>query len=115
MRVCAVHGCPDVYEGSNSKCPRHRAAADRGRGNARERGYNTAGHQHFRGAVLERDPICVLCDAVFATVADHHPHSRRELEAAGLNPNDPQYGRGLCHDCHSIETAKHQPGGFNRR
>jgi 5-methylcytosine-specific restriction protein A len=45
--------------------------------------------------------------------ADHHPRSKRELIAAGLDDNHPAYGRGLCHSCHSKETAKHQPAGWN--
>jgi 5-methylcytosine-specific restriction protein A len=69
--------------------------------------------------VLERDPLCVVHlergDHVLATVADHYPRSRRELEALGLDPNDPEYGRGLCASCHSRETARHQPGGWNIR
>ena len=113
MRVCSVSGCPELYDGKDSRCPRHRAQADRARGTARDRGYASAGHQRFRGAVLDRDPVCVLCDAAFSTIADHFPFSRRELEAAGLNPNDPQYGRGLCKPCHDAETAKNQPGGWH--
>lgn len=112
MRVCSVAGCPTIYDGSASRCQRHRKAADRGRGTAGERGYQGRGHRAFRDEVLTRDPICVLCELRQATVADHYPHSRRELEHLGLDPNDPERGRGLCHPCHSIETAKHQPGGF---
>jgi 5-methylcytosine-specific restriction protein A len=48
-----------------------------------------------------------------ATVADHWPKSRKQLEAEGLDPNEPSYGRGLCASCHGKETAKHQPGGWN--
>jgi 5-methylcytosine-specific restriction protein A len=49
----------------------------------------------------------------FATVADHYPLSRKELIDAGLDPNDPQHGRGLCKPCHDRETAQNQPGGWN--
>lgn len=116
MRVCSVHGCPTLYpSGEGSRCPTHRAEADRRRGTSTERGYNSAGHRSFRDTVLERDPICVLCNAAQSTVADHHPLSRRELIDAGLNPNDPQYGRGLCKRDHDRETATHQPGGWNDR
>jgi 5-methylcytosine-specific restriction protein A len=47
-----------------------------------------------------------------STVADHWPLSRRELEDQGLDPNDPQHGRGLCKHCHDMETARNQPGGW---
>jgi len=114
MRVCSVSGCPTIYpDGEGSRCAAHRKEADRARGTAAQRGYATPGHKAFRRAVLLRDPICVLCGTAFSTVADHHPLSRKELLDRGLNPNDPQYGRGLCADDHNRETARNQPGGWN--
>lgn len=113
MRVCSVHGCPEVYpKAEGSRCLTHRRDADRARGS---RGYATKGHRAFRTAVIQRDPICVLCRLRPSTVADHHPYSRRDLIEAGLNPNDPRHGRGLCKPCHDSETARHQPGGWNQR
>jgi hypothetical protein len=74
--------------------------------------------------VLAKHPRCVcagecgkhdtLCAAV-ATVADHHPLERDELVAAGLNPNDPRHGRGLCAPCHGGKTARTRPAGWNDR
>lgn len=116
MRVCSVHGCPELYpRAEGSRCARHRGMADRGRGTPRERGYTTRGHREFRRVVIQRDLICQLCGMEPATVADHYPRSRKELIELGLDPNDPQYGRGLGHKCHSRETAQHQPGGWNAR
>lgn len=113
MRVCSVPGCPELYPSSEgSRCIEHRRAADRRRGSATQRGYNSSGHQAFRNEVLERDPICVQCELRQSTVADHYPHSRKELINLGLDPNNPTRGRGLCAPCHSLETAAHQPGGF---
>lgn len=112
--VCAEPDCPELHQGSG-RCPDCRAAADKRRGTPKERGYDTPGHKQFRGAVLARDPICVLCLVAVATDADHYPVSRRELVAAGLNPNDPSRGRGLCGPCHKRETAEHQPGGWAAR
>lgn len=109
-RVCSVAGCPQLTDGG--RCDTHRKQADRARGTSKERGYDTPGHRKFRRLVLKRDPVCVLCGAV-ATVADHHPLSRRDLEAQGLNPNDPAAGRGLCKPCHDKSTARAQPGGWN--
>jgi len=31
----------------------------------------------------------------------------------GLDPNDPQYGRGICKACHDAKTARSKPAGFN--
>jgi 5-methylcytosine-specific restriction protein A len=84
------------------------------RPSAAARGYD-AEHRSFRTAVLQRDPVCVMpgCTSPSAH-ADHWPLSRRQLEAHGMNANDPANGRGLCHSHHSQETARHQPGGFAR-
>jgi 5-methylcytosine-specific restriction protein A len=68
--------------------------------------------------VLRRDPICVVCKTAPATVADHHPVSRRELVAMKVSdPDAPSRLRGLCASCHSRETANSpdQAGGWNRR
>jgi hypothetical protein len=49
-------------------------------------------------------------------VPDHHPRSRRELIAAGVaDPDADEYLRPLCAPCHNPETARNQPGGWNRR
>ncbi len=111
-RVCNQPGCPTITD--TPRCADHTRAADRARGTSKERGYDTPGHRRFRRLVLQRDPLCVLCGQV-ATVADHWPVSRRDLEAQGLNPNDPAAGRGLCATCHGRATATTpgQQGGWN--
>lgn len=124
MKVCSVPGCPTLT--TSGRCTTHERDADRARGTASQRGYNSKGHRTFREAVLTRDPICQCPDAcphhltpteclTLSTVADHWPRSRRDLEAAGHNPNDPNAGRGLCKTCHDRETARNQPGGWNQR
>lgn len=107
--MCNVTGCPTPTD--SGRCAEHERKADRARGSSTERGYGTEHRTRFRSAVLARDRRCVLCSAP-ATVADHWPLSRRELVDRGLDPNDPAAGRGLCRRCHSIETAKWQPGGW---
>lgn len=113
MRVCSVHGCPVIYDGTTSRCPTHVRVADRGRGTATQRGYTSKGHQRFRNQVLTRDPICVLCGVRESTVADHYPLSRKQLLDMHMDPNDARHGRGLCKTCHDTQTATHQPGGWN--
>lgn len=112
-RVCSTPGCPALHEGSG-RCPQCRAKADRRR---RPDGspYSTRGHRTFREAVLTRDPICVLCMSVRATVADHYPLDRVVLIERGMDPNDPAHGRGLCTTCHNRWTAQsHGFGGADR-
>ena len=110
---CPTPRCPQLTTGG--RCADCRRRADVARGTPTERGYNSAGHRRFRTAVLDRDPICVLCELAAATVADHWPRSRRELIVAGRDPDDPRAGRGLCKRCHDRETAVNQPGGWNAR
>ncbi len=122
-RVCSTHGCPTVVAGGG-RCDECAAAAEAKRGTAAQRGYTGPRHSAFRARVLARDPLCVCADTSHGHAApclapsrhaDHWPVDRRTLVRRGLNPNDPQYGRGLCHPCHSASTAVEQPGGWNTR
>lgn len=115
LKPCSTPGCPTLVPKGRSRCDTCTTTADKARGTAAQRGYTSRGHRTFRDAVLARDPICKLCYRRPSTVADHYPLSRRELVDAGLNPNDPTRGRGLCKPCHDTETAKHQPGGWANR
>lgn len=110
LKVCSVKGCPTLTDAG--RCTEHRRTADQAR-RADGNPYSSVGHLRFRYVVLAMNPICVLCRTARATVADHYPLSRRELIRRGLDPNDPQHGRGLCKRCHDTETAQHQPGGWN--
>ena len=122
MSICSTPGCPEYTAGG--RCTDCQAKAERKRGSASQRGYGTQHRRTFRAAVLARDPHCVCtieahghgdpCGQA-SQHADHHPMSRRELTAAGLDPNDPRRGRGLCQPCHAKETAQAQPGGWAAR
>lgn len=111
-KVCNGRGCPNLVEQGTRLCPDCARTAERERGSASDRGYGRRHRRTFREGVLARDPICTRCFRRASTEADHYPMSRDDLVRAGLDPNDPRYGRGLCHPCHSAETAAHQPGGF---
>lgn len=112
--VCNVPSCPTLTAGSG-RCAEHEQAASRARGSSTQRGYGPR-WRAARAKTLARDPVCVLCRSAPSNTADHWPRSRHELEAAGVgNPDAPEFMRGLCRPCHSRETAKHQPGGWNAR
>lgn len=111
-KPCSEPYCAEIAEVGRSRCRVHERDRDRARGTAASRGYSSAGHKRFRRAVLRRDPVCVLCEQRVSQHADHYPQSRKALVELGLDPNDPDYGRGLCHACHSKETMRLQPGGF---
>lgn len=119
LRVCSTPGCPTLHPGSG-RCVACRRAGERARrptGNP----YSTTGHRRFREGVLAKHPYCVctgecgwhegVCGAV-STVADHHPRERVDLVAMGAEPDDPQYGRGLCKPCHDRRTARTRPAGW---
>ena len=121
MRSCPTSGCPNLTRGG--RCLLCKAEAETKRrpdGNP----YATSGHRAFRTQVLAMQPYCV-CDGECghhtnrcgqpATVADHDPHERRDLVGMGLDPNDPQYGRGKCKRCHDARTARTSQGGFLQR
>lgn len=111
-RACPTPGCPELTRGG--RCAGHRDAAEDRRGTARQRGYDTT-WEHRRRRYLIRHPICVDCGAL-ANVADHHPTSRRDLLAQGVTDPDAEHRlRALCTHCHSAETARLQPGGWNAR
>lgn len=113
-RLCTT--CPTIIpKGTGTRCKPCTKAADKAR---RPNGspYGTKAHRlGFRETVLARDPICTLCMAAPSTVADHYPHERRDMPDLGLNPNDPNHGRGLCKPCHDRHTANTTPGGWNNR
>ena len=75
----------------------------------------------FRYAVLDRAHWLCQQDVdgapcgKHATHADHHPLSRRELEAQGHNPNDPAHGRALCERHHNQHTMSTQGAAAQRR
>lgn len=119
MQVCAEPGCATLT--TTTRCEPHtrtarkaqQARTDSARPTARQRGYDQDHERLFRRPVLQRDPICVLCHQAPSVHADHFPHTRTQLAAAGENPNDPQWGRGLCHSCHARHTATHDGGYGN--
>ncbi|WBQ03009.1 hypothetical protein [Kribbella sp. CA-293567] len=112
-KLCSKPGCPTLVPPGTSRCEDCAQEADLRRGTSTERGYGVRHRKVFRKGVLDKHPICVLCLNAPSTVADHYPLSRRELVAAGHDPDDPAHGRGLCKTCHDTETATHQPGGWH--
>jgi 5-methylcytosine-specific restriction protein A len=116
LTTCSA-GCGALVP--SGRCAGCSRSAERQRGSSAARGYGKRHRTTFRAAVLERDICCVICRDeglwVLATVADHWPLSRRELEQRGMDADDPEHGRGLCRGCHSKATAENQPGGWNER
>lgn len=113
---CSTPGCVSRAP-TGGRCEtcrsRRRTIMDAQRGTSTERGYDAA-WRATRLDYLTRHPWCRLCGHV-ATVADHHPTSRRDLVTAGVpDPDTDHRLRPLCDRCHRTETARNQPGGWNR-
>lgn len=104
-RPCKVCGRPAIR---NGRCDLHERQRSQRIGTSQQRGYDAQHEEHFRRNVLQQHPICCLCQQMPSIVADHYPHSRKALVRMGLDPNNPDYGRGLCVSCHNAHTSKHQ-------
>ena len=107
--------CPRCPAATRGRCTCTRRVSDQRRGNATDRGYGRRHRRVFRAEVLQRHLFCQCRDASCrshgdrcvsrSSVADHWPMTRRELVAAGEDPDDPKHGRGLCKPCHDHATA----------
>jgi 5-methylcytosine-specific restriction enzyme A len=127
-KPCIRCGAPTTNR--RSLCERHlaqeRARTDKQRGTAASRGYDREHDNRFRQGVFDiyGDRCVEPVDhgdgnghhcGLRASHADHYPKSRRELEAAGLDPNDPHYGRPLCEHHHNQHTGRTQSTYAKRR
>jgi 5-methylcytosine-specific restriction enzyme A len=95
---------------TNGRCAKHRAPADRERGNSAERGYGSR-WRLLREWVLAREPLCRAClaqgRAEPATDVDH-------IVARSRGGSDgPSNLQALCASCHARKTAS-EDGGFGR-
>lgn len=117
-KPCTTPGCrgSSPVGGRCERCRGRRTRiTDTRRGTSAQRGYGAAWRTGARLDYLSRHPVCVLCGQA-ATVPDHYPLSRRQLVAAGVDePDADERLRPLCRPCHGSETARNQPGGWNRR
>ncbi|HLL68828.1 MAG TPA: hypothetical protein VK453_24405 [Micromonosporaceae bacterium] len=105
---CTTPGCTGTAPGG--RCDR--CLTRQARGSSAARGYGRTWRAR-RIPYLVAHPWCVLCGRP-ATVPDHHPASRRQLEARGVaDPDADEHLRALCDPCHRTQTALRQPGGFN--
>lgn len=127
-RVCNVPGCPVIIQSTGrcgGSCCDGRCADRRGpdlRPTAAARGYGNDWRRR-RAAFLAANPTCAgdgagghhpNCDGV-ATVPDHHPLTRRELVAQGVeDPDAAEYLVGRSAACHGRKTVQ-LDGGWGKR
>ncbi len=111
LRPCTSPGCPTPVPGG--RCDRHTRLA----GRQRDTWTQLYGRDWPRRRLeyLAAHPTCRLCGR-FATVADPHPLGIRKL--LQLHVSDPHadgHLRPLGQPCHSRETGRREPGGWNAR
>lgn len=116
LTVCSRPGCSELTPGG--RCAGCRSEAERARGNARERGYDTA-WQRTRAAYLKTHHRCE-CDECAVLPYQQRPTATDVDHIDGLGPNgphghDPANLRSMAHAHHSRRTARDQPGGWAAR
>lgn len=111
LRRCTAPGCRTAV--TKGRCDQHRKLA----GRQRDTWTDLYGRDWPRRRLeyLAANPQCALCPRM-ATVADHHPAGIRILRARNVvDPHNDNRLRPLCHTCHSRETSRREPGGWNAR
>lgn len=111
LKPCTAPGCP--IRTHSGRCIQHTKLA----GQQRTHWRTLYGDDWPRRRLeyLSANPVCVLCGRM-ASVADHYPRGIRLL----IKQNNPdlhadRHLRALCASCHSRETGRLQPGGWNAR
>lgn len=101
LHPCNKPGCSRITR--DRFCPEHQreydAKYDKERGSSYDRGYDLV-HRRWRIMILNRDPICIICNVNPSTEAHHIDGNsgNREMEN----------GMGLCKACHSTVTTNEQ-------
>ena len=90
-KPCGVHGCPNLEpcpEPGHGKTPW--AGSDR-------RSELPGDWENRRRYILQRDPVCKVCDNALSTEVDHiddpHDHRYENLQ-------------GICQPCHKLKTQR---------
>ena len=101
-RPCQHAGCKALTEGRY--CEQHAAqhkpkAWATTEGSASSRGYGAA-WRRLRTMILNRDPICVLCDREPASEVDHI------VSKAKGGQDTEENLQGLCRSCHASKTGR---------
>ena len=97
-RLCLEPRCPNPQTGKG-RCDAHRKPIERERSRKR-RVYKTKRWELARRHVLNRDPICKVCDNALSVEVDHIvPLSQ------GGDPYNPAGLQGICSPCDWAKSA----------
>lgn len=111
MKVCSRPGCPNLVEAGVGRCDACRGDAERARGTAAERGYDTR-WRRTRADFLQEFPLCSAHGCIHLAEDVDHIDGEGPLGPRG---HDWSNLRALCKSHHAERTARDQPGGWNRR
>ena len=106
LRPCRHPGCPELTR--DGYCETHRAEArtyERHRGSAHSRGYDRE-WEAFRAQYLKRHPLCVDCMSAVAYEPAREVHHIKKLRDYPKLKYAESNLMGLCHEHHSIRTAR---------
>lgn len=100
-RPCRHAGCRALADGPY--CPTHaplhaRPAWESTQSSSHARGYGRV-WQRLRVMILNRDPICMVCQKAASTAVDHITPKARGGDDADSNL------QGICDRCHAAKTA----------
>lgn len=101
---CQGTGCHRLTTGS-AYCPHCTSEREQRRNRARadkKRIYNSSAWKSFRESILSACPMCAICKEKPATDVHHI----RTLQSNPEDAYDPRYVQAMCHECHSVETAR---------
>lgn len=101
-RPCKYPGCPETTIDPSGYCEPHKKAVNKSYEQTREtstqRGYDRR-WQKTRIFILNRDPICKICNRAPSTEVDHIIPRKKG------GTDDPRNLQGACKPCHSTKTA----------
>jgi 5-methylcytosine-specific restriction protein A len=99
-KPCAFPGCSALIDAGESRCATHRRQPfGDNRPSAAARGYGST-WRTLRARILERDPVCTVCEAAPSTQVDHRIPKHR-----GGDDSDGNL-RGVCRRCHDRKTGQ---------
>ena len=109
VKVCNVHGCPELTEHRSARCDEHRHDKMRERRGSKTHYTADKRWQRVRREVLDARPRCERgCGRPSEVV--HHVDDQG---LKGPRAYDPSNLEALCAPCHNSETAKQH--GFGSR
>ncbi|TVS19297.1 MAG: HNH endonuclease [Gammaproteobacteria bacterium] len=105
-KPCAHPGCRALV--TSGRCEKHRRKADRARGSAAERGYDSR-WTRLRNWFIRAHPLCAWCAESGRTSAAQIVDHIVPIRAGGARLEESNL-QSLCRSCHAKKTAQDLAG-----